>query len=185
MVWYILLRPLRPVIDDRLSLSWSNFRKHYQNQHNWRPLDERYIQALLVLVLLCGLLSSTCLPHNIVIQQPDDQSQLCSNNDDAFGMIPIHVNWGRTQYSTDILKGFSHTHKARVDLSSIADIGRIYIKGYLYPISYPKIARADLSSIADIERIYIKGYLYPISYPKIAKKDMPLILFLSGICWRI
>jgi hypothetical protein len=26
-------------------------------------------------------------------------------------------------------------------------------------------------------RIYIKGYLYPISYPKIAKKDIPLSFF--------
>jgi hypothetical protein len=31
--------------------------------------------------------------------------------------------------------------------------------------------------VADIGRIYIKGYLYPISYPKIAKKDIPLSLF--------
>jgi hypothetical protein len=31
--------------------------------------------------------------------------------------------------------------------------------------------------IADIGRIYIKLYLYPISYPKIAKKDIPLSLF--------
>jgi hypothetical protein len=31
--------------------------------------------------------------------------------------------------------------------------------------------------IADIGRIYIKGYLYPISYPIIAKKDMPLSFF--------
>jgi hypothetical protein len=27
---------------------------------------------------------------------------------------------------------------------------------------------------ADIGRIYIKGYLYPISYPREAKKDIPL-----------
>jgi hypothetical protein len=31
--------------------------------------------------------------------------------------------------------------------------------------------------ISDIGRIYIKGYLYPISYPKIAKKDIPLSFF--------
>jgi hypothetical protein len=30
---------------------------------------------------------------------------------------------------------------------------------------------------SDIGRIYIKGYLYPISYPKIAKKDIPLSFF--------
>jgi hypothetical protein len=27
------------------------------------------------------------------------------------------------------------------------------------------------TKIPDIRRIYIKGYLYPISYPKIAQKD--------------
>jgi hypothetical protein len=31
--------------------------------------------------------------------------------------------------------------------------------------------------ITDIGRIYIKGYLYPIFYPKIAKKDIPLSFF--------
>jgi hypothetical protein len=30
---------------------------------------------------------------------------------------------------------------------------------------------------ADIGRIYIKGYLYTISYPKIAKKVIPLSFF--------
>jgi hypothetical protein len=33
---------------------------------------------------------------------------------------------------------------------------------------------------SDIGRIYIKGYLYPISYPKIAKKDIPLSFFWVG-----
>jgi hypothetical protein len=33
---------------------------------------------------------------------------------------------------------------------------------------------------ADIGRIYIKGYLYPIFYPKIAKKDIPLSFFCVG-----
>jgi hypothetical protein len=32
MVWYILLRPLRPELDGRQSFSWSNLRKHHQNQ---------------------------------------------------------------------------------------------------------------------------------------------------------
>jgi hypothetical protein len=36
--------------------------------------------------------------------------------------------------------------------------------------------------LSDPGRIYIKGYLYPISYPKIGKKDIPLSFFLSGIC---
>jgi hypothetical protein len=40
------------------------------------------------------------------------------------------------------------------------------------------------SSPADPGRIYIKGYIYPICYPKIGEKDIH-ILFLSGICWRI
>jgi hypothetical protein len=30
---------------------------------------------------------------------------------------------------------------------------------------------------SDIGRIYIKGYLYPISYPKIVKKDIPYHFF--------
>jgi hypothetical protein len=38
MVWYILLRPLRPELDGRQSFSWSNLRKHHQNQQNCRPL---------------------------------------------------------------------------------------------------------------------------------------------------
>jgi hypothetical protein len=38
MVWYILLRPLRPELDGRPSFSWSNLRKHHQNQHNCRSL---------------------------------------------------------------------------------------------------------------------------------------------------
>jgi hypothetical protein len=38
MAWYILLRPLRPELDGRPSFSWSNNRKHHQNQHNCRPL---------------------------------------------------------------------------------------------------------------------------------------------------
>jgi hypothetical protein len=38
MVWYILLRPLRPELDGRPSFSWNNLRKHHQNQHNCRPL---------------------------------------------------------------------------------------------------------------------------------------------------
>jgi hypothetical protein len=33
---------------------------------------------------------------------------------------------------------------------------------------------------SDIGRIYIKGYLYPISYPKIAKKGIPLSFFWVG-----
>jgi hypothetical protein len=39
MVWYILLRPLRPELDSRPSFSWSNLRKHHQNQHICRPLQ--------------------------------------------------------------------------------------------------------------------------------------------------
>jgi hypothetical protein len=31
--------------------------------------------------------------------------------------------------------------------------------------------------LADPGRIYIKGYLYPISYPKIGEKDIPLSFF--------
>jgi hypothetical protein len=33
---------------------------------------------------------------------------------------------------------------------------------------------------SDIGRIYIKGYLYPILYPKIAKKAISLSLFGAG-----
>jgi hypothetical protein len=33
---------------------------------------------------------------------------------------------------------------------------------------------------ADIGRIHIKGYLYPIHYPKNDKKDMSLSLFGAG-----
>jgi hypothetical protein len=38
------------------------------------------------------------------------------------------------------------------------------------------------SSIADTERIYIKGYLYPILYPKISKikKDISYPFFGAG-----
>jgi hypothetical protein len=39
MVWYLLLRPLRPELDGRPSFSWSNLRKHHQNQHNCTPLQ--------------------------------------------------------------------------------------------------------------------------------------------------
>jgi hypothetical protein len=38
MVWYVLLRPLRPELDGQTSFSWSNLRKHHQNQHNCTPL---------------------------------------------------------------------------------------------------------------------------------------------------
>jgi hypothetical protein len=38
IVWYILLRPLKPEIDGRTSFSWSNLRKLHQNQYNCRPL---------------------------------------------------------------------------------------------------------------------------------------------------
>jgi hypothetical protein len=41
MVWYILLRPLRPELDGRPSFGWSNLRKHHQNQHNCRPVYSR------------------------------------------------------------------------------------------------------------------------------------------------
>jgi hypothetical protein len=37
-----------------------------------------------------------------------------------------------------------------------------------------------IGDLPDIGRIYIKGYLYPISYPKIAKKDSPLSFFRVG-----
>jgi hypothetical protein len=43
MVWPILLRPLRPELDGRSSFSWSNLRKHHQNQHNCRPLSSAAI----------------------------------------------------------------------------------------------------------------------------------------------
>jgi hypothetical protein len=39
----------------------------------------------------------------------------------------------------------------------ITDIGRIYIKGYLYPISYPKIAKKDIISSK-------KGYVQCLLY---------------------
>jgi hypothetical protein len=37
--------------------------------------------------------------------------------------------------------------KSHFDYISIADPGRIYIKGYLYPISYPKIGWDILKDI--------------------------------------
>jgi hypothetical protein len=51
-------------------------------------------------------------------------------------------------------------------------VGRDYIK----VCEFLQISRA-IWYISDIGRIYIKGYLYPISYPKIAKKDIPLSFF--------
>jgi hypothetical protein len=45
-----------------------------------------------------------------------------------------------------------------------ADIGHILFLRILYHIPY----HLD----TDTRRIYIKGYLYPILYPKIGKKDI-------------
>jgi hypothetical protein len=45
------------------------------------------------------------------------------------------------------------------------------------PSPFPLFTCHVKVAIPDIGMIYIKGYLYPISYPKIAKKDIPLSLF--------
>jgi hypothetical protein len=39
--------------------------------------------------------------------------------------------------------GYSLAHCTETENS--ADTGRIYIKGYLYPILYPKISKKDIS----------------------------------------
>jgi hypothetical protein len=39
----------------------------------------------------------------------------------------------------------------------LADTGRIYIKGYLYPILYPKISKKDIS-YPFLEQDILRGY---------------------------
>jgi hypothetical protein len=43
-------------------------------------------------------------------------------------------------------------------------------KAILSPYPFSRISMRFGVDLTDIGRIYIKGYLYPISYPKIAKK---------------
>jgi hypothetical protein len=50
----------------------------------------------------------------------------------------------------------------------ISDTGRIYIKGYVYPILYPKISKKDISYLfleQDIFMHFKISYPYPILYP--------------------
>jgi hypothetical protein len=61
MVRYVLLRPLRPELDGRPSFSWSNLRKHHQNQHNCRPLDWDIIASFASCSLHCCFLYIYCI----------------------------------------------------------------------------------------------------------------------------
>jgi hypothetical protein len=53
--------------------------------------------------------------------------------------------------------------------------------GYKYPLIYILSMSALGYYLPDTGRIYIKGYLYPILYPKISKKDISYPFFEQDI----
>jgi hypothetical protein len=68
-----------------------------------------------------------------------------------------------------------HPISAQQYCSNVADTGRIYIKGYLYPILHPKISKKD------IFYPFLEQDILSISYPiSFFQRSVPVIFGFRG-----